>query len=165
MPIHDYGRLERSLSRGFSLDWISPRAVRILVTVALWGAVAVLACVVCWAAWVIHHPPPEPAPPPSLDFEVVAERFPDVRRGMGREEVEALLGAPTQTSTWDRELLEEKLEVEHATRGWREEMRWHLWVDPRDENRWVAVLYTSEEYSVYRTKARGVQLEKVRRGP
>ena len=74
------------------------------------------------------------------------QRFPAVLEGMSRDEVEARLGPPTRTSTREREVIDGS-------------KRWHLWIDPEDEGRWVAVLYGGRyEGIVIGTKSRGVTL-------
>jgi len=134
----------------------APRVPRGLLRGALWAAITAMAAVLCWAAWVIHDPPPPPPPPPPLDFDLVVQRFPAVRQSMGRKEVEALLGPPTQLGTGDPELLQAQANAEWSNRHLPREMRWHLWIDPKDRDRWVAVLYRGD--AAFRVKTRGVKL-------
>jgi hypothetical protein len=130
--------------------WPSLRVGRILLGV-VWVAVAAGTAFVCWAAWRIHNPPPPAPPPPPLDFEIVVQRFPavqDRRSSMTRDGVEAMLGPPTRTSARDGEVIDPRLP--RAT-------RWHVWIDPEDQDRWVAVLYDRRyDFFVSQTKVRGV---------
>jgi hypothetical protein len=88
--------------------------------------------------------PQRQAPPrPPLPFEVVMKRYRDVRLGDSREQVEEVIGPPTERHAGGPELDEAGADAEHSHRhlGIPGGRFWHLWSDPKDGGRWVAVLY------------------------
>jgi hypothetical protein len=86
----------------------------------------------------------EPGPAP-LNFEIVQNRYRDLRRCTNRYEVEALLGPPTHRNAREPEFEEFELSWWNGGRNWFPSLRvWHKWCDPKSENRWVAVVYYAE---------------------
>jgi hypothetical protein len=95
--------------------------------------------------------PAVPAPP--LAFDLVAERFGQVEQGASRDQVEALIGPPTERWAWGPE-------VEEFERRWWNggrnlfpaDREWNRWSDPADPERWAAVAYIrrpTNEQTVY----------------
>jgi hypothetical protein len=123
---------------------LSRRAALILLGLPLLGVLAgALFC-----AWrildAIENPPKPPPARLPLDFKLVQERFEQVRLLARRAEVEELLGPPVgwrdfkfQPEFWDFERTIEARPDRYPS-GSRE---WALWIDPKDENKWVAVHY------------------------
>jgi hypothetical protein len=122
---------------------VSRRATRIL-SIALLAALAVALCFVWRIVTTIKLPPPPPPspPPPSLEFKLVQKRFHKVRFGASRQDVEQLLGAPTEQNAWEPEFqdFEDLMEARPDRYAHMPGERvWVKWTDPKDENRWAAV--------------------------
>ena len=111
------------------------------------------------AVLAIARDEPEHLPPPvPLEFKGIMERYGDVRMFMTRQEVEALLGPPTERTAWDPEF--ERIEQAWRNRGrniFPEDRVWQKWIDPKDASRWVAVLYSVQqnEQKVHNSIKRG----------
>ncbi|QEG31790.1 hypothetical protein GobsT_66340 [Gemmata obscuriglobus] len=94
------------------------------------------------------------APPPTpLDFGLVAERFGQIQAGASREEVERLLGPPTERRAWGPEVEEFELRWWNGGKNiFRADREWNRWSDPANPNRWAAVVYwrwPEKEQAVY----------------
>jgi hypothetical protein len=88
-------------------------------------------------------------PQPPLAFELVEKRYRDLWRCGNREEVEALLGPPSQRNVSEPELREIEESLWNMGRNWFPSVRvWDKWSDPKDAGRWVAVLYYAEDSTV-----------------
>ena len=100
-------------------------------------------------------------PRPPLTFAVICERFHQLDLGASREEVEALLGPPTERGAHDPELemAERKAEWSHRHLGIPRERSWERWIDTQDPQRWVAVLYagTLIPHTVYEKYQHGLE--------
>lgn len=84
----------------------------------------------------------EPLPPPSrLDFDLVCERYSQVPISATRSEVEALLGPPSDRYAWGSDIAEIEQQLDFAARDQPKVRVWDRWSDPKNEERWVAVLY------------------------
>ncbi len=76
-------------------------------------------------------------PPTRLDFYTIQQRFDRVSNRATREEVEWLLGEPTERTAWGPE-------IEQFEKQWKlvpADREWNRWIDPADPNRWVAIVY------------------------
>jgi hypothetical protein len=101
--------------------------------------------------------PPAPEPPP-LDFKLVKERFVKVRTLTRWEDVELLLGPPTHRRQRGPEFWAVERDIEHFRRpfGLPKDHFWDKWIDPDDDRRWVAVLYSGER-RVYGQTSSGIE--------
>lgn len=94
-------------------------------------------------------PPPSPSPSspgPPVDFAIILQRYGDVHLLQSREEVEELLGHPSLSrapeprfALWE-ELAEDRGRI-HVPKG----RVWEKWIDPDDEQRWVAILFAGRK--------------------
>jgi hypothetical protein len=140
----------------------SPRRVRILMDLVFLAAIVGMLYELRGLVNAIEQPPaPAPASQP-FDFETVQERYADIWRARTLVEVEALLGPPTEPIISTPELKEAESKAEHSNRhlGIPNERFWQKWSDPKDEGRWVAVLFAGypgnqASYKVYYTVKKG----------
>lgn len=104
-------------------------------------------------------PPLEP-----FDFRLIEKRYIKVPvYGNGtRQEVEQLLGPPTEHCAQGPELVEAEEYFSDKGRIWMPNLNkvWDRWSDPSDPNRWVAVMYegNSELSKAYAKTKRGFQI-------
>jgi hypothetical protein len=106
------------------------------------------------AGFLDRDKPGAPKPQPRrLEFELVAERYGQLRLASSRAEVELLLGRPSPW-TWEPEFAEWREIAEHCNRHWSPAGArvWTKWTDPRDRNRWVAVLFAKEMVYAFHKK-------------
>jgi hypothetical protein len=113
---------------------------------------AAIAALLYWLRWVAADigQSPESEPEPRLDFKVVEERYEKVVPGFRREQVEELLGSPTERHAWDPDfgIYEEHQEL--WSRGFLPPQRaWDRWTDPQNQDRWVGVLYAGHSGERY----------------
>jgi hypothetical protein len=137
----------------------SPRTTRVLFDLAVLTCLAAAFYGVWWTARRIEQPPPPPPPKPApLDFNVIAARHDEVKHSASRDDVERLLGPPTEPLPPGAQFdgLEEVTErAAHSHRGFDmpEPQLWRMWVDPQDEGRWVAIYFAGGK--VYGKTKRG----------
>jgi hypothetical protein len=116
------------------------RLVPLLIVVGFLSLIGVL----IFSVWPAVERARKGSPKP-LDFRHVEERFARLndidgmlwstqRTGLTRLDVEERLGSPTER---DVALVERLTPEERNDRGYS----WDRWIDPDDEERWVAVLY------------------------
>lgn len=116
----------------------------LLINLALLTAILAL---LWWARELsssIAGPPPVS---PALEFDQVVERFGEVKLLQTRREVMGLLGRPSVQTRPEPELAKMAIRAEHANRhlGMPIERVWEMWIDPNDQDRWVAVLFADGE--------------------
>jgi hypothetical protein len=127
----------------------SPQTVRrLLIVVAFLPA----ACIALVAVFKTETPAQEWGDQQPFEFELVEKRFSDVQLFASREEAEALLGPPSGRA-YGPEIVAAQERAERSNRhfGIPSEQIWQRWSDPKDEGRWVAVLYAGSypSYKVY----------------
>jgi len=116
---------------------VSPREARLMKDLALLMAIVVVLYQSRQAAAAIIRPPS----PPPLDFRLVAERYALLAGYSSREEVERLLGPPTECNAWAPEIAEFEKNWRDRN-GFGEVRMWYKWSDPDNSDRWVAVVYS-----------------------
>jgi hypothetical protein len=128
---------------------ISPPLTRTIRDLALLVAFVVMLYVLRQMTAALERPRLRASP---LAFKVVEERYNKVHLLASREEVEELLGPPTQRHAAGPDLQEAELAAQYSSRHVEMPVDrfWHKWVDTNDEARWVAVLYAGQdtEYKV-----------------
>src|SRR5205807_1913756 len=115
----------------------------------------VIAAVASYCIWRMVTTGEQPLPTPPrlpLDFKVIQGRFAQVRPGKSREEVEELLGPPSQERCWDIDFWDPVMEA-HPDR-YPGEWVWVKWTDPNDEGRWIAVFFAGD--IAYHTRKKGL---------
>jgi hypothetical protein len=75
-----------------------------------------------------------------LDFKLVEERCANIGYGMRREQIEAILGPPSERNVWDPELKEIAEQRNRAPKV----QAWDRWSDPKNRGRWLAILYAGD---------------------
>lgn len=126
---------------------ISQRAMRNLRDLALLVAIVALLYWLRQTVAAIEHAPVFTPAPLPLDFRLVEQRYGDVPLMGSRKDVERLLGTPTQRNAWHPELAETQRRLEIGDRNSRFLPRvraWDIWSDPKNESRWVAILYVGD---------------------
>jgi len=123
---------------------LTPRQVQILVNLALLAGILAL---LLWARQTVAdiertREAERAREAEPLDFRLVVEQFGRVERGASREQVEQLLGPPTEGHAWGPEVEEFEL---HWWNGGRNifpaDREWDRWSDPANPERWAAVVY------------------------
>jgi hypothetical protein len=128
---------ERSETTNFR---ISPRAKRVSRELALLAAIAAMCALLRHTASSLEKPPVVP-PRRPLDFELIQQRFDKVRTTLEYSQVVELLGPP---SPWGWKPEFQRIEDRVAVRPDRYPSgprTWEIWVDPKDDRRWVAVFF------------------------
>jgi hypothetical protein len=139
-----YRELPRSSYQAFDrsrAEVLSPRGKRVLRDLVLLAAIAVMLFGLreLTKANRLRTAPPKP----PLPFEVVMKRYGELRWLTSHEQVEEIIGPPTERHAGGPDLQDAERHAEHSHRhlGIPSGRYWNRWVDPEDGGRWVAVLY------------------------
>jgi hypothetical protein len=133
----------------------SPKAMISRVSLVMLTAASVLG-ITC-ALIALHWEPSNPESQP-LDFDIVVARLKELPFHPSREEVEALLGPPTERIS-GFEFAEEEIRAEWNSRhvGIPEDRYWVRWSDPNNDERYLAILFAGHypKYHAYLKVRRG----------
>lgn len=141
----DYPTFPRSASANcaekIDQSVLSPRMRRRLWDFAFLVAIIMLLCWLRWMTTQIKHSSVPPRPP--LEFELIKKNRKKVRLQLSREQVEELLGPPSNRVFPEADLQKCLEHAEHSHRhlGIPQNRVWDTWSDPKDEDKWIAVLY------------------------
>jgi hypothetical protein len=109
-----------------------------------------LAAILALLAWLrelglpIRTAPPAPRPP--FDFALVLQRYGDVQHLQSREEVEELLGPPSPQRVPEARFVRWEARLDNGGRNLLPQDRiWEKWIDPDDEQRWIAILFADRK--------------------
>jgi hypothetical protein len=134
---------------------LSSRAAHILRDFILLVAIAAFLYWLRCMATAIEHPPTPPPNRPPLDFKIIEQRFRQLQLFASCEEVEELLGPSSPVNgDWDFDLHHWMEEAKHSHRdfGIPNDAYWDLWIDPKDGNRGVAILFAGGKVYYYAKK-------------
>jgi hypothetical protein len=94
-----------------------------------------------------HSPIPVPVHEPPPNFEMVKQRYQDVRFLLTRKEAEQLLGPPTEIAVREPELVDRLEQIEFWNRhlGLPDGRVWVRWTDPNDKETSITVLFADEK--------------------
>jgi hypothetical protein len=109
-----------------------------------------LAAILALLAWLrefgleTHTAPPAPRPP--FDFALILQRYGDVQFFQSREEVEELLGPPSPQRVPEPRFARWEAWLDNGGRNVLPRNRiWEKWIDPEDEQRWIAILFADRK--------------------
>ena len=109
-----------------------------------------LAAILALLAWLrefalpIHTAPPAPRPP--LEFALILQRYGDVQFFQRREEVEELLGPPSAQGVPEPRFAGWEARLDNGGRNFVPQDRiWEKWINPDDEQRWIAILFADRK--------------------
>jgi hypothetical protein len=145
----------------YALDWIDVSASFIIMVLILG--------VMWWLSSVTKaaYAPPAPQPTPSqLSFDTIVARYRQLREfdfafaypRKTRHDVHLLFGPPTHQNWRDRELVKVERSWEVSDKRFmldEDDRVWEKWVDPGDNERWVAVLSLRFSGKAYRCAKNG----------